>query len=334
LLGFLIVFEDKSAQLSPVANQLLAAPNSTIQKELWKNAFMQLSLEGIDGTISHPYRILLKLVQDKSGIETKKLLLALEAKNDSEKEYQRIFHLANKPFREIITKTGVSNAMAKNAIKILPAIAEQLGDIVRRHQRAYPVGKLIITEDEITTVIPEEAVNQQGVSYAQFRKVNSQNIAKDPIFNEVSAVSIDLTESIKVRQNRLALHQQIVRELASLCEKKGFELFEGKFDCLASKPENALLFEVKTIKESNTDQEKQTVKGVGQLKYYNFSIVYQQMGITNRREFIVYSQQPNAALIAFCHSENIEVIWIEKGKFKIIARKTSKISDFDPMEFL
>ena len=302
LLGFLIVFEDKSAQLSTAAIQLLASPTPEIKKELWKNSFMQLGLEGTDGEISHPYRILLKLVQEKSGIETKKLMLALEAENNSEEEYQRILNLADNTLEEIIAETGTSTSMARNAVKILPAIAEQLGDITRHNNRAYPIGRIVITEDEITTEVPEEAVNQQGVPYSQFRQVNSDEIAKDPIFNEVSAVSIDLTESIRIRQDRLALHQQIVRKLALLCESRGFELFEGKFDCLASKPENTLLFEVKTIKEFNSDQEKQTVKGVGQLKYYNFSIVHKQMGIIDRQEFIVYSQQPNSDLIEFCHS--------------------------------
>ena len=334
LLGFLTVFKDKSAQLSAASIQLLASPTPEIRKELWKNSFMQLGLEGADGEISHPYRILIKLVQEKSGIETKKLMLALEAENDSDEEYQRIFSLADSTVEEIIAETGTSTSMARNAVKILPAIAEKLGDITRQNNRAYPIGKIVITEDEIITEIPEETVNQQGVPYSQYRQVNSDEIAKDPIFNEVSAVSIDLTESIRIRQNRLMLHQQIVRKLALLCESRGFELFEGKFDCLASKLENTLLFEVKTIKESNSDQEKQTVKGVGQLKYYSFSIVHKQMGIEYRQEFIVYSQQPNFNLIEFCHSENIRVIWIEGDAFKIIEKETSETIGFNPASFI
>jgi len=337
LLGFLIVFEDKSAQLNTAAIQLLAAPTPEVKKELWKNSFMQLGLEGTDGEISHPYRILIKLVQDKSGIETKKLMLALEAENDSDEEYQRILNLTDSTLEEIIAKTDTSASMARNAVKILPAIAEQLGDIIRQSHRAYPIGRVVITEDEITTEIPEEAVNQQGVPYSQFRKVNSDEIAKDPIFNEVSAVSIDLTKSIRIRQDRLALHQQIVRKLALLCASRGFELFEGKFDCLASKPNNTLLFEVKTIKESNSDQEKQTVKGVGQLKYYNFSIVHRQMGITNCREILVYSKKPISDFIRFCHSESIKVVWVEGDQFKTVDKmdkNTLSIVDFDPANFI
>lgn len=334
LLGFLTVFEDKSAKLSSAAIHLLASPSPEIRKELWKNSFMQLGLEGTDGEISHPYRILIKLVQEKSGIETKKLMLALEAENDSQEEYQRILSLADSTLDEIVVETGTTTSMARNAVKILPAIAEQLGDITRQNNRAYPIGRIVITEDEITTEIPEEAVNEHGIPYSQFRAVSSDEIAKDPIFKEVSSVSIDLRESIRIRQDRLALHQQIVRLLALLCEEGGFNLFEGKFDCLASKPEKTLLFEVKTIKASNSDQEKQTVKGVGQLKYYDFSIVRKQMNITNSQEFIVYSKQPNSDLIEFCHFENIDVIWIERDKFKIMEKETYRIVDFDPVNFI
>lgn len=132
LLGFLTVFDDKSGTLSTHAIQLISAPTNEIKKELWKNSFMQLGIEGVDGEISHPYRILLKLVQEKSGIETKKLMLALEAENNSFEEYERIIKLSDLALDEIIESTGTTESMAKNAVKILPGIAEQLGDIERR----------------------------------------------------------------------------------------------------------------------------------------------------------------------------------------------------------
>lgn len=333
LLGFLVVHPNKSGELSTAAIQLLTTSSSDTKKELWKNSFIQLGLEGTDGEISHPYRILLKLVQDKPGIETKKLMLALEAENDSEEEYERILRLSDKTLQEIIAEVGTTDSMAKNAVKVLPGIAEQLGDIIRRTNSTFPVGQIVITEDEISTEIPQDATNNAGILYSQYRAVTSIDIAKDPIFNTISAVSIDLTESIRIRQHRLAEHQEIVRALALLCEEKEFNLFEGKFDCLSTKANLALLFEVKTIKENLSDQEKQTVKGVGQLKYYKFSIVHKQMGYGEIKEFIVYSRKPRASLIEFCNSENIGVIWIEDGVFKIFDEATSGSIFFDPTSY-
>lgn len=334
LLGFLTVYEDKSGTLSPQAIQLLASPNEEVKRELWKNSFLQLGLEGTDGEISHPYRILLKLVQDKSGIETKKLMLALEAENDSAEEYERIINLSELTLEEILESTGTSESMAKNAVKILPGIAEQLGDISRRGNNSYPMGRLVITEDEISTEIPPETTNQDGVPYSQYRPVTSGTIAIDPIFNTISSVSIDYTESIRIRQQRLAEHQEIVRQLGLFCEERGFELYEGKFDCLSTLEEIALVFEIKTILSSMSDQEKQTIKGVGQLKYYKFSIVNRQMGFEDIKEFLVYSQKPQVSLIEFCTAESIKVIWLQDGVFKIYDSETNEDVDFEPLTFL
>lgn len=334
LLGFLSVYDNKSGALTAQAIQLISSPNDVVKKELWKNSFLQLGLEGSDGEISHPYRILLKLVQDKPGIETKKLMLALEAENDSIEEYERILALSELTLEEILDSTGTSESMAKNAVKILPGIAEQLSDITRRGNNTFPIGRVVITEDEISTEIPPETTNQDGVLYSQFRPVTSGTIAVDPIFNTVSSVSIDLTESIRIRQQRLAQHQDIVRQLGLLCEQREFELYEGKFDCLSTIGESALVFEVKTILNSMSDQEKQTIKGVGQLKYYKFSIVNRQMDYENVKEFLVYSQKPNNSLIEFCNSENISVVWLDEGTFRMFDTETNGDVDFEPLAFV
>ncbi|MBK7971717.1 MAG: hypothetical protein IPK08_23800 [Bacteroidetes bacterium] len=80
-----------------------------------------------------PYRILLKLTQDKPGIETSKLMLALEAENDSQEEYERILALSELEFISILEEINISEHQARNAVKILPSFAVQAGDI--RKQR-------------------------------------------------------------------------------------------------------------------------------------------------------------------------------------------------------
>ncbi len=321
LLGFLTVFPDKSARLSPAANQLLQTESIEVQKQLWKNALLQLGLEGTDGEVSHPYRILLKLVNTFPGIETSKLMLALEAENDSEEEFERISNLAQRPIDEIIADTGTTAAMAANAVKILPGIAEQLNDIERISNQAYPVGQVFITEDEISTTRRIRP---------SFRPVTADEIARDPNLNAVASVSIDLSDAIRVRQQRLVEHQEIVRQLASLNAEYGFILFEGKFDCLAIKNEYALLYEVKTILPTLSDLEKQTVKGVGQLKYYRFSIVHTEIGYNTVRETLVFSLRPDNQMIDFCNSEDINVIWRDNDEFYFFNRSTQSDEIFLP----
>ena len=83
-----------------------------------------------------------------------------------------------------------------------------------------------------------------------------------------------------------------------------------------------------------SDQEKQTVKGVGQLKYYKFSIVNRQMEYENIKEFLVYSQKPQTSLIEFCTAENIKVIWLQAGVFKIYDSATDEDINFEPLNFV
>ena len=329
LLGFIKVFPDKTARLSPAANQLLKTTMENIRRELWKNSLLQLGLEGTDGEVSHPYRILLKIVNTFPGIETSKLMLALEAENDSEEEFERISNLSQRTIEQIITDTGTTESMAANAVKILPGIAEQLGDIERTINRAYPIGQLVITEDEITT--EEQPARRER---ANFRETNSGEIARNPNLNIISSVTIDYSEAIRLRQRRLTEHQEIVRLLAVVNESCGFQLLEGKFDCLAIKSDTALLYEVKTILASASDEEKQTVKGVGQLKYYKYSIVQRQMGYANIKEVIVFSSKPDLGIIEFCLAENILVVWRDGNHFKIFNLHTSADESFNPDNLL
>jgi hypothetical protein len=326
LMGFITVFADKTVRINPAASQLLQAPDVEAQKDLWKNALLQLGLEGVDGEVSHPYRILLKLVNSFPGIETPKLMLALEVENDSDEEFGRISDLVPRSVLEIREITGVSRSMAANAVKILPGIAEQLGDIERINNRAYSSGDLVVTEDEITTEQPERI----RARVPDFRATNSQNIARDPILNIVSSVSIDYTEAIRLRQRRLTEHQEIVRLLGLINEQAGYRLFEGKFDCLAIRDGITLLYEVKTILESLSDQEKQTVKGVGQLKYYKYSIVHTQMGLGNIKEVIVFSRMPHQGIIDFCSAEDISVLWRDGDHFEIYNTLTNSNERFEP----
>jgi len=311
LLGFLRLNTEKQGELSPNALLLTASQDHSTKIEIWRESFLNLCLEA-DNEISHPYRILLKLAQDVPGLETIKLMLALEAINDSSEEYERILSYTELPYDEILEITGTSESMAKNAVKILPGVAEQLGDITRRNNKTFPTRQVLITEDDISSELFDinEAEKREYITY---RKVTKEEIGKNPVFGEITASSIDLTESIKIRQIRSLLHQKIVRQLGELCHENGLILYEGKFDCLATNDDNskALLFEIKTITKSLSDQEKQTVKAVGQLKYYKHSIVKNKMNITDIKEFIVFSEKPDISMINFCKQENIDVLWTD-----------------------
>lgn len=105
LLGFIVLFPDQRVQITPLGIQLLNELNASNRILIWKTAFLQIGLEGRDGEISHPYRMLLKIVNTFPGIETKKLMLALEAENDSAEEFERISNLSQLTLEQIIVDT-------------------------------------------------------------------------------------------------------------------------------------------------------------------------------------------------------------------------------------
>ena len=90
---------------------------------------LALALPDQHGRVSHPYRILLRLVSDNPGIEIRKLMLAFEARDDSAAEYERVTDLIGMDFLALRQAIGVEQASAANAVKILPSIAVQVGDI-------------------------------------------------------------------------------------------------------------------------------------------------------------------------------------------------------------
>lgn len=331
LLKLINLDENKNATLTSYGNELLSLTSDDDKILLWKKLFWDLELEGSDGEISHPYRILIWLVNKFPGIETSNLMLALEAENDSEEEYSRISALVGVSFDHIVSSIGTTTSMARNAVKILPAIAEQLGDIVRNNNNAFPVKETTITEEDISSTIINPKIFTQRI-ITPYWETSVDSIAKKPEFNQISDVNIDLTIAIKIRQRRLEEHQNIVRTLASMHADLNYNLFEGKFDCLCIKSNSCLLYEVKTLSSTLSDLETQTIKAVGQLKYYNFSIVKKKMEYDSVKEFLAFSKEPSLDIIEFCENIGIQVIWFQDDSFFYFLNNTK--TAFNPDDWI
>jgi hypothetical protein len=92
-------------------------PLDEISIRFWRRVISNFDHFGGDAEASHPYQVLLHLIAKQPGISRAKCALALEAKNDSQEELQRIVDLSGLAEDEIRRRIGASQSNWDNAKK-------------------------------------------------------------------------------------------------------------------------------------------------------------------------------------------------------------------------
>lgn len=309
----------------------LLASKGAVRDDLWRSAMLGLAVTDAQGRTSHPYRILLRLAADQPGIETAKLMLAFEAVDDTEEEYVRILDLSGLSLRQILDATGVRPASAANAVKILPSIAEQVGDLERMNQRAFPRLRFEITEDVFTQAAQAEPVpTSSPTAPVAFTEVAVGAMGTDPNFSPTEQTNVDLSEAIALRKARTKEHQEAVRSLAKLLNERGFALSQHPFDCLALKARSTLLVEVKTLDGSPADERRQCERAVGQLAGYSHFDMPADVREFPSTKLAGFSRPPSKAALSFLASCGIRPIWLDShGDWQTLAENGDLIL-FEP----
>lgn len=311
--------------LTAAGTQLLASKAGDNRQAQWRSAMLNLSLETEPGRFSHPYKIITRLVTAKPGIEKQKLLLALEANDDTDAEFSRIDELADLTVIKIIAALGVSESNAANSIKILPSIAQQLGDIIEKGGKCFSAPITLITE-EGTVAAPQEPPTAPKI----LAEVTPETIAESPAFTQSSSVVVDLTDAIATRKARTIEHNKAVKLLASVLHKAKFKLHEFPYDCLAIDSKNrTILAEVKTLDGSPVDERQQSERAIGQLKGYRFFSLPDKCNKNPLVELAAFTRKPAQKTIDFLKSSGIETIWLDSGNWKILDSKGAVV-DFTP----
>lgn len=312
---------DGTYALARIGKDIIGAgKNIPLRNAIWRKAMLEIKLADEQGNVSHPYRILSKLIADHPGMAVAELLLALEAKDDSEKEYKRISTMAGKGRDQIIALLGITEANAMNAVKILPSIAEQVGDLVRKGGKVYSsTPTLAPTEDTLNNTAPTHI--KAGFANEP-RAVAANAIAALPDFKPVSDATFDLSAAIEMRRRRTIAHQQAVASLARTLEESGYALYEDPYDCLAyKKSTGAILIEVKTLDGSLPDQHRQAAKALGQLKSYGYFNIPTNLKKSKLVEIVAFTERPDARIIDFMRANNIRSIWLENGYWVTSSRE-------------
>jgi hypothetical protein len=317
--------------LTGLGTQILAAEGDLpLRNAVWAQAMLRLKVHPRDEEVSHPYRIMLRLIGDHPGIDRLKLLLAQEAQDDSTEEYERISILSTLTSGALLAELGITKHVARNAVKILPTIAAQVGDIVFEGAQAYLKSKLVSNEDSIVDD-PGPELTGEGSAPVE---VTPETISTLPNFAETGATNVDLAEAIAARKARTITHHQSVKSIASLLKKHDYTLFERPFDCLGYKAgAGGILIEVKTLDGTVSDEKRQASKALGQLRGYRFFNVPAQHRTPVLLEVAAYSQAPGEQARNFMRDNGICTAWQDKAQW-FAADLTGNIWNFSPDDLL
>jgi len=326
LLGFIeqggehVTITDLGRGAATFAGQPLIAE----QTDFWRRVITDIEHFGGDAESSHPYQVLLRLVGQRPGIIKAKTALALEARNDSAQELDRIAQLSDLELEEIRRQLGVSDSNWKNALKILPTFAEQLGDVIKQNG-TYFLAAAPGAAAEIPPVAADAIPPEVEPPVAPRAPRGSRQVTPDTIGRAGTAETFDdviippaadpeaAAAAIQLRRTRLRRHNLIVQALARLLQQ--LELHEDPFDILAISDEFALLIEVKTLDGTAADERDRVRMALAQLLYYEAFVIEPLAGNASIKKIACFESEITEAHRLWLNQSEIGVIWKTEGGF-------------------
>jgi hypothetical protein len=323
----LIEQQDGRLQLSERGRKIADAPRNAPltdeEKKAWLEGLRRLRYPD-DTMLFRPLRIMLEML-NHGEMDSKLLAFALTVANESNDELKRILDTIDRvksrksTFDKEIAAIELSEANARNNVKILPALAEQVAVIARSGgiARITPLGRSVlfeITRKEAEPQTPAVARHKEPF----FRTVtNDEELRRN--WKPAPAESVDFdpkdeAERLAQLHERTDEHQEILIKLRKIYAEKDWTTGIGNFDLLSIKGEVALLHEIKTI---NANERLQIIDAIGKLTYYGAfdvpSILKDSQ--TKVQKILVFSKRPDQAHIDFLKKLGIWILWFDpEGK--------------------
>lgn len=329
LLGFIddsgdvVVVSDLGRQAAAFADQAMGAD----QIAFWRRAIRNMTHVGDDNTPSHPYQVLLRLVARKPGITRAKCALALEAKDDSVAELDRIVALADLPDGDILRRIEVTKSNWDNAKKVLPKFAEQLQDVVRTGHSfviADAPGRAAVGAAEAPPARGRVRLPRLAGAHAPrtSRAVTPNTIGRAgtlETFDEGEAPpAVDpaaAAAAVRTRLDRLRRHNLLVQRLARRFAAAGARLYEDPFDVLGIIEEIGILAEVKTLDGTAEDERDRVREALSQLLYYEAFLIGPVAGEASIRKVACFEHRITAAHSEWLNRQGIAVVWQDGDRF-------------------
>lgn len=310
-------------ELGRRAAQTADLPSHDERIEFWRKVISNITHTDAHGNTSHPYQALLRLVGRRPGISRAKCALALEAKNDSSDELDRIAGLSDLDEEVIRQRIGATKPNWDNAKKVLPKFAEQLKDVTRKGQSFWlaaspgaasakgdaerkvdsPVG---VKQSTRRSRAPRGATKVTPATIATARAdENSDEVQVLPDLDPAAAL-----EAVRLRRARFVRHQEIVRALAERLSQAGAELYRHDFDALAEFDDEGILVEVKTLDGSEADERSQVMLSYSQLMYYEAFLTPAAVGDIPIHKIACFEAPISIAHQDWLNRAGIGSIWI------------------------
>jgi hypothetical protein len=349
LLGFITDVEGVVAvtDLGRSAAFYARRPLDREQIIFWRRAISNMIHDGGDNEESHPYQVLLQLVQRKPGIPRDKCPLALEAKDDSPEELDRIAKLCEFPeeriWRQLVaSRTGkpLSESNWENAKKILPTFAEQLGDVIRsgkRGEATYVLADAPGRADAGRAEPARAARRREAVPRAPrtSRAVTPETIAQAGMREGLPEVEVppnldpvQMAKAVRIRRDRLRRHNVIVHNLAARLSASGARLYEDPFDTLAIIQDIGILIEIKTLDGTRQDEQDRVREALAQLLYYDAFVRPADANDVLIHKIACFEQRISEAHANWLNAHRIGVIWQQGDGFARDELATKLIGEY------
>lgn len=330
LLGFLELDEQGNFCVSESGSRLLSLSDLPHEesKLLWINAVLGVELPSDVHGISplHPALNMLRIIARVPDVEKRWLAFALDMADDSDEELNRVLDLIETGnFDSARESVEASEFDAANAVKILPALLEQI-DLIRIDSgrcQLTELGESILDERYFiaTTVKPPFIAPKVRArrrsprdGYTIYR---ADEIKRHERERGIVRTREDQIHSALLLDERTTEHQKAVCKLVeALRNVTNIKCSEDAFDVLAiSQIEDLLLlFEVKTIRKDSLAQAR---IAVGQLLFYEF---FDVIPIASGRKIVkvaVFDDEPGDDVRSFLNYNGIYCIAILKGGISV-----------------
>jgi hypothetical protein len=318
LLGLLRVGSD-GLELSGEARALITFEHEPLSQEaraIWRAAFRDLELVDESGT-SHPYEVMLRLAGERPGVSTALLGLALEATNDSEEEFARLLDLVDLDIDEPAwDRLGISVHQRRNSVKILPAVARQLGDIEVVDNCGY-----LRLQDPTAPRAEHGRRQRRSVRSRRRHYDRARNRGQRPSVTESTVRTYDPD----LLAARYAAHEETLSAFDALIPD-GYARWEGDYDLLVVKEADLLLVEVKTIR---LDAHTQVRAALAQLLYYEHFDIRPEWSDATIHRLLVLDSPIDDELVNFLGGHDIGVLWqLLAGTWEATPRARAQLSNF------